>query len=202
MNGILIFGDSITAGRGVAKDKTWVGRLVRVFDKKDKDNFIIYNLGIPGESTAELLKRFKIECQSRTRRQCPDDSFIVIINIGLNDSKYINGNPKTPICTFRKNINKLIDIARRYTQKIIFIELMPVVDKKTPLLFSNKIIGIYNNFIREICNKKTILFLDTFKYLQRNRKKLFCEDGIHLNRIGHQKVFEIIMKYLELKNMF
>lgn len=202
MNGILIFGDSITAGRGVAKEKSWTGRLSRVFDKKDKDNFIVYNLGIPGESTAELLKRFEIECQSRTYRQCPDDSFIVVINIGLNDSKYINSsnNPKTPKDIFRKNISKLINAARRYTKKVIFVGLTPVNEKKTAPLgnvyFLNKRVEIYNNVIKDCCNKHDILFINLFKYwFGQSYKRFLSDDGLHPNEVGHRKIFEKIIKY-------
>jgi len=202
MNGILIFGDSITAGRGVEKGKSWVGRLCRVFDEKNKYNFIVYNLGVPGESTVELLERFKVECQSRTRRQCIDDSFIVVLNIGLNDSKCLNSfdNPKTPTDVFRKNINKLISIAKQYTKKTIFVGLIPIDEEKTVpasnVYLNNKRVEIYNRIIEECCNQRNILFLNLFKdWLKQNYKIFLSDDGLHPNELGHQKIFEKVIKY-------
>ncbi|MDD2732289.1 MAG: GDSL-type esterase/lipase family protein [Candidatus Pacebacteria bacterium] len=203
MNGILIFGDSITSGRGITKNKCWVGRISKMYDEKDKNNYIVYNLGIPGESTTELIRRFRRECQPRLHRQHPDDSFILIINIGLNDSKHINSSklPKTSIYTFEKNINKLIDTGKQLTKKIFFVGLTPINEKKAILAtgnyFLNKNIETYNRVIYKCCKKKNIHFVDLFNnWFNQNYQKFLNNDGLHLNEIGHQNIFKKVIKYL------
>lgn len=204
MYSILIFGDSITAGRCAEKNKIWVSRLVQFFDKKDKDSIIVYNLGVAGESSKELLKRFDIESRARTIRKSPDDTFLIIIAIGINDSKGINSpdNFNTPKQIFYKNIQKLIKIAKNYTDKLIFVGPTPVDENKTILFddvyFLNKNIKKYNKDIKIICKNKKVTFVDILKdWSNKNYRNFLTADGVHSNELGHKKIFEKIIPLIK-----
>ena len=116
MKAILCFGDSITFGYGESPKKGWCGRLKDYFETKEYHNGI-YNLGVPGHTSTDLLKRFDSEAQGRVRLHKPS-KYIILIAIGTNDCKFDgnleNNNPRTTNDQFRKNIEELIAKAKSY----------------------------------------------------------------------------------------
>jgi len=199
MYNILIFGDSISAGRKVDKIKSWPSLLAQFFDTKDKDFTLVHNLSIPGESTSEVIKRFPIEAEARCKKNYPDDRSSIIFAMGLNDTKCINSkdNPVTKLEDFRNNIALLFDGASKYTNHIIFVGLTLVDEQKTApidnVYFLNDKIKTYNETINEECRKGNITFLNNIQeWLGVDYLNLLSDDGIHLNEKGHQKIFEKI----------
>jgi len=64
---ILVFGDSITWGTADFEHGGWVTRL---FIELGRDFEIdVYNLGVSGDKTPDLLERFESESKSRRRRR-------------------------------------------------------------------------------------------------------------------------------------
>lgn len=207
MMNILIFGDSIVAGRGVAKSKSWVSLLCQYFDRQDNSNFLIYNLGIPGESTQEILKRTKAESRARNLHRSPADKTLIFFAVGLNDSKGL-GSPQnfnTPLDVFNKNLKELIKIAKIFTLAPLFIGPTPVDEKKTAPIdgytfFLNQNIKLLNDTIKRICNEEQLIFVEIFKEWSKENYKMFLfEDGVHLNVLGHQQIFQKVLPILKSK---
>lgn len=57
-----VWGDSITYGAGDSKALGWVGRLRKSYDKDSEVN--VYNFGVCGDTTNDLLRRFDGEAAS------------------------------------------------------------------------------------------------------------------------------------------
>ncbi len=200
MYGVLIFGDSIVAGKGTTKEKSWPSMLAKNFDIINKYDCTVYNLGIPGQSTNELIKRFKTECEVRIKKHSLSDGFAIVVAIGINDSKTIGPPNKfgTSQQKFSHNIYLLIKIAKRYCKKIFFIGLNPVDETKIKTNFYNRNIKIYNDIIKNNCKENDVVFIDFFTdWLAYNYKDFLADDGIHLNELGHKKVFEKIAPALQ-----
>lgn len=199
MYNILIFGDSIAAGRRVEKVKSWPCLLAQFIDIKDKDLTFVHNLSIPGESTDGVIKRFSVEAGSRCKRVYPNDHASIVFAIGINDTKCVNSrnNPVRRLEDFKKNIISLIESASKYTDHVIFVGLTLVDERKTApidnVYFLNENIKKYNKTIKEVCKKRDILFLDiSEEWSSFNYLNLLSDDGIHPNEKGHQKIFEKI----------
>jgi lysophospholipase L1-like esterase len=201
MFGILAFGDSIVFGRGNNIDRGWVGRLRRYFEAKDYYNGV-YNLGIPGNNSTDLLNRFETECTARIKKNYPEDRFIILIGIGINDSKFVDtkDNPETEPAKFKENILKLIELSKKYTDEVIFIGLTPVDESLTDpyetTFFFNERIKQFNDTVSECCKDKGTLFLDMFSELQKLDYTKLLDDGLHLNAAGYDKMYEIIKDFL------
>ena len=195
MFAITIFGDSIVFGRGNAKDGGWVGRLKKEFEVKDYYN-VVYNLGIPGDTSTNLLKRFDPECKPRIKFHRKGDRHILIIGIGINDSRLINNLPETNPKKFAENIQKLIQKAKKLTKEIVLIGLTPVNDEIARdyegTFFSNERVKQYNDIIKSNCKKSDVLFIDVFKKIDQK----YLDDGLHPNSKGYQKMYEIIKKLI------
>ncbi len=203
MNNILIFGDSIAAGRGVKKEKSWPFLLAQYFDKKDKNSNLVYNLGIPGESTNEIIERFSVETQARFKKETANRSYIIFAT-GINDSKCIGSkdNPITDTKKLKKNIGLLIDNARKYTENIFFIGPTLVDEKKTVPIgtnyFLNEKILKYSDIIESVCSKNNISFTGIgSSWKQKKYIKFLAEDGIHPNPLGHKFIYEKIVNTIE-----
>jgi len=196
---ICIFGDSITMGAWDLEKGGWANRLRLFIDTEQlsgriKDYFTTYNLGVDGDTTDGLLKRFKVEAEFR-------NPSVIIFAIGSNDSVFDKAKNKflVPLDEFDKNIKQLIEEAKNISQTVIFLGAGIVDEKKTmPLAWAsdfyqeNKNILSYNQKIKEIAEIKGVLYLDIFDSL--SEKDL--EDGVHPNPGGHEKIFSQVKGFL------
>lgn len=206
MSQILIFGDSITYGAWDLEGG-WAARLRKYVDQKgeaDLDYYnLVYNLGVPGNNSTDLLKRFEFEVQQRIKEE---DETIIIFLIGTNDSQLFKGKFRTEPKQFEKNLQQLFVLAQKYSQKVIFVGLFPVDESRTAPIawnkekfYKNEYIKIYNGIIKDFCKQNKIVFIEMFeKFIEEDYKALF-DDGIHPAAEGHRQMFEIIKNEL-IKN--
>lgn len=186
---ICIFGDSITWGACDYEKGGWVERLKTDFIKNyDID---VYNFGVAGNTTLDLLARFETEVKIMK----PE---VVVFAIGINDSKYVNDSKTSEVnlTDFEKNILDLISKARKITDKLAFVGLTPVDETQTMprthrdkiKFYENNIIQNYNSIIETICHKEKIQFVNLFSLLKASD----LEDGLHPNSNGHLIIFNQI----------
>lgn len=205
---ILCFGDSITYGNWDPRGG-WVGRLREYLDAKSLENYtgadlystyytLTYNLGIPGETSTILAERFEDELAVRYN---PDELNIILIAIGINDSRFYKsaGQHETNIEDFRQNIWDLEEIAKKYTNDVAFIGLTPVDEARTDPLFweddavyKNEYIEKYDAVIKDFCESRKVPFVDVFSAMKNLEVAKLMEDGIHPNQEGYKVLEEII----------
>ena len=191
---INIFGDSITWG---ASDEMggWANRLRNYLAEKSEDYSEVYNLGISGDNTVGLLKRFAIENEVRN----PDT---IIIAIGNNDSQYIQSkdNPRVALEKFESNLVEIVGQAKKFTKEIILVGITKVDEVKVAptkwddtKYYDNENIALCNAKIKKICAKNNLLFIE----MQDLLKDEDLEDGLHPNSKGHEKMFLRVKDFLE-----
>lgn len=191
---ICIFGDSITWGAFLPFRGAWAN-LLRNYLESLNDKIALYDLGIDRNTSTDLLRRFDEEAKER-------NADLIIFAIGINDSAYrkINSSPITTPQLFKKNINELINKARKFTKNIIFVGLVKGDDSKTiPLArsttgkcYDKENTKKYNEIIKKICESEGISFIDLFNLLNDED----FDDGLHPNLGGHQKMFEAVRRIL------
>ncbi len=204
---ILVFGDSIVYGAwDRSREGGWVQKLRKFLDEKhltDPDfDYPVYNLGVSGNIVEELLGRFEFETKQRLEE---GEETIIIFQIGINDSQFVisQNNLRTSPKKFKESIQKLINIAKNFTSKIIFVGLTPVNETKTtPIpwnpdkIYKNENIRRNDDVIKSVCEKNNIHFIEIFdKWIKSDYKNLL-EDGLHPNSEGHKKIFETIKDFL------
>jgi len=59
----------------------------------------------------------RVECESRLKKNRPGDGIMVVVAIGINDSRFIDSEPETKIEQFTENIVEIRDVALEYGQK-------------------------------------------------------------------------------------
>ena len=203
MSRILIFGDSTAYGRW-DKRGGWAERLRSLYMEKNIINidpyWEVYNFGVDGDCSKDLLERLEFEIKQRITEG--EGEIIIVFAIGLNDSQIGRIGIGTEL--FKSNIEKLCNIASKYSSKIIFIGLNSVDELKTNpmpwddenMFYTNEKIEKYNNIIKSICQENNIHFIDMFNEFNKLNYKKLLEDGLHPNSEGHQKMFEIVKDFL------
>lgn len=178
----------------------WVNRIASYIRK---ENDVIYNCGVSGDTTADLLKRFNTECEARAKEAIEyKEQFVLVFSIGLNDSYLLDGKPKITEKQFETNLNKLIATAKSYTKKIFFIEISPVNELETSPIRDNKHVAYrnsrivkYNEILDRVCKKNNLKIIPVYNTLRKGRNGVLY-DGLHLNSKGHKIMADAVKKAL------
>lgn len=105
---ILVYGDSLSAGYGVANGKTWVDLLITRL-KQDGYDYRVVNASISGETSYGGLTRI----QSALDTHKPQ---VLILGLGGND-----GLRALPVKTIRQNLERIIQAAQQRGVKVLLL---------------------------------------------------------------------------------
>ncbi len=208
---IFAFGPSTTYGASDLEGG-WVQRLRRYLDEKQLADpnlyYVVYNLGVSGNTSTDILKRFVFETEQRIKLKDEQDEIIFLISVGVNDSIVNNRTKKhqVPLGTYAKNITQLIQQASKYTSpsKIFFIGDKPVDESKVDPIpwrddysYLSAAVETYDTTCAAICKQKNISFLDVYTPFkqQRNYQKLLL-DGVHPTTEGYAFIFALLKDFL------
>lgn len=176
----VIFGDSIGCGEG-APEKGWAKLL--------GDQYPVKNSSIDGSTTANYVKNFP---QDITKNST------LIIALGVNDSVRIS------LKEFQENLIQLIKLAKKYTQKIIFVGPAPVDQSKTDpapwapeLSYQTNLVKQYNTAMKQLAEQENLTFVDLFNDLPPEYIQTLV-DGLHPNAAGHKMIYDVVKYSLML----
>jgi lysophospholipase L1-like esterase len=204
---ILFFGDSVVDGRWDSQGG-WVERLKREYNQlylrtKDYKNNChqVINLGIGGDTSSKLLRRIKNESEARFSASWP---FVFVIGIGANDSRFVNDldTEEVPKEDFEKNLEKIIAVAKEYTNKILFVGLSTIAENQIQfknLYYQAQRIKEYDDIISKVAKKHGIIKVEVLKeFGSRNKSELLFDDKLHPNDAGHELIANTVKPQLEV----
>lgn len=185
-----IFGDSVTQAAYIKN--SWADLLRQYLEEKYNDQFInVFNLGIGGNTSDDIIKRFKTESEARM----PTD---IIFAFGVNDSGYFRtlDKPIVPEERFIKNIESLINEAKTFSKNITFIGLTlgddsllkPFPESSQGKSYDLNRVKGYDKTLCEMTNKNLCKFVSIIDALEFDD----FLDGLHPNDKGHRKMFDVI----------
>lgn len=209
MTRILIFGDSVAHG-AYEEGGGWVERLRNFFYERwnkgiDSSFYSVYNLGVSGNTSEDLISRLEFETNQRSKCREANEELILIIEIGKNDSAFSESKNNFWVLAekFRENIKKLIETARGFSLNIVFVGLSPLDDLKSnpasfdeDLYYKKENAKKYNEILKSICQENRVHFINIFEKFMNTDYKNLLLDGVHPNSKGHQKIFEIVKEFL------
>ncbi|MCK5490817.1 MAG: hypothetical protein KAI67_03165 [Candidatus Pacebacteria bacterium] len=213
---ILVFGDSIVFGNW-DEQGGWANRLKSFYIKESLNNsdyyYMVYNIGVSGDTSKDLLKRFEYEVQHRIweREDTGEkEEIIIIISIGKNDAAFVKSRNSfnTSLNDFTENLKQLLIIAKKYSVKIVFVGPTLIDETRTTptgwdsnIEYRNRDVEKNNKAIKLVCKEKNIYFINMFEEFKRLDYKKLLKDGVHPNSAGHKKIFEIVRDYLLKKGV-
>lgn len=192
-NKILVFGDSITYGQRDLEMGGWVNRLkLALAHDSSIASCHVFNMGISGQSTTDILERIERECYGRVM---DDANNIIVLAAGINDSQLLDGEIVCDETGFRDNVTGLIERARTFTDKVIYLGLTSVDDKRTdPIawdkgrVWKNELVERYDAIISEVCSRMGVRYVYVFDQID----PACNEDGLHPSADGHIILAEIM----------
>ena len=188
---ILIFGDSITWGRGLPTRVGWAN-LLRNSLEDINPKIHLYDLGIDGNTTQDLLGRIEVEALARK----PD---VIIWAIGVNDAayRYSEDKPLVDKSTFNSNLHQLVTFGEKYVSKQLFVGItmgddtltQPLPDSTTGKCYKKSRVLDYNDLIRIVCSEANIGFINISDALSDAN----FYDGLHPNIAGHEIIYQAVL---------
>ena len=197
---ICFLGDAFTVGAGDETALGWVGRVARAVWERNHD-VTIYNLGIRGESTRALLRRWRGECAMRLPHGV---SGRLVFMFGGNDAKEVVGQGiEVPLAESVANARTIIAEASAWLPTL-WISLVPMSDTKPyPRLlprapeyrFDNQRQAEYTQHYAAIARELAVPFLDVHTPLLHDRQwqqLTQAGDGSNPNAQGYARLATLI----------
>ncbi len=175
---ILCFGNSLTAGYGLAKEEAWPMLIQDKISKSDL-NYKVIQSGLSGETSAGGLSRIKWVLKD------PVDIFI--LELGPND-----GLRGLPLSQTQKNLQQIIDYVKMKNPEVkIVLAGMRVPPNMGPE-YSNEFQALF----KKLALKNNATLIPFFLEGVAGNKDLNLNDGIHPNKEGQKVVANTVWKYL------
>ncbi|MDO8591584.1 MAG: GDSL-type esterase/lipase family protein [bacterium] len=205
---VLIFGDSITQGFWDTEGG-WVTRLRKHYDEMQAKTGKFYtkpevfNLGISGDITKDVLNRLDVETKAR---KWPGEKLSFIFSMGANDTVYRGEEFESTPKKYRQELEQICRIASQYSDWILFLGLTPVVDERvqpmkwssTGKCYSNDRIWEFEKELRDFCAENHVAHLPLFEILKEKQATTeLMPDGAHPNNEGHELIFKLVQPALD-----
>ena len=196
---VLVFGDSITQGFWDL-DGGWVARLRRTYDKQmidgvNDDPPTLFNLGVSGDSSDDIVARFDSEAKARKN----SENLAIVFAVGVNDSRTKADTEFSNTERYQDNLNQLWLSAKQLTDKLLFVGLTPCVESRTTPVrwgdtgYTNDRIQAFDKTLKDFCEQNNLAFVEVFETFQTKQQTTeLLPDGLHPNKAGHQLIADIV----------
>ncbi len=201
MRRVFCFGDSITFGERDSSHGGWVSRInQRFFEQIGEEQTLstaAYNLGVGGETTDGLKRRFEFELRSRCHRNMTS---VVVLQYGLNDMVIHKGKNRVPVPYFKDNLGECLKLANQLNIKAGLISILPFERKLDGVencfghLRFFKDIAVYNNALVELARDVGASIIEVAPGFVQSEH--LSEDGIHPNSAGHDEIYRNVFGWL------
>lgn len=174
---ILAFGDSLTAGFGVAEKESYPSRLREILKRRGHPHQVI-NAGVSGDTTAGGLRRIGWLLQ-----QNPE---IVILELGANDG--LRGLPLSEMYT---NLERIIRICQDAGAKVLLTGM------KIPPNYGEQYTREFEETFHHLAKRYQLNFVPFFLEGVAAKREYTQADGLHPLGPGYQVVAETVWRALE-----
>ena len=169
---ILLFGDSLSAGYGIARDDSWVNLLQQEL-KKNHPQFDVINASISGETTSGGLRRIGKALQQHMPA-------VVIIELGAND-----GLRGTSIKETEKNLSAIIAQSRKVNAKVLLIGI------RIPPNYGQGYTRQFSSLYPRLAKKYNIALVPFL--LEGIKPEQFQADNLHPNAAGQPRILQNVL---------
>lgn len=174
---ILFIGDSLTAGYGVDKDKSYVALIEK--DLKGKGmNVKVLNGSVSGSTTSSGIKRLRWFLKAKPE--------ILVLALGAND-----GLRGVKLETSKKNLDDIIEFAKKNDIDVALAGMM------LPPNYGPDYTKKFKQMYLDLVKKHKVVHIPFLLEGVAAERELNQADGIHPNEKGHLIMKDTVLKYLE-----
>jgi acyl-CoA thioesterase-1 len=175
---IVVVGDSLSSGYGMAAEQSWVAMLEDRL-RSEGYGYRVVNASIAGDTSAGGLARLP-------RLLEVHDPDLVVIELGGND-----GLRGQPVATLRDNLASMIEKSRQSGARVLLagIQIPPNYGPS----YTSSLAAVYP----ELADRFDVPLIDFLLADVALNRELMQADGIHPNAAGQKVVFENVWRVLE-----
>jgi acyl-CoA thioesterase-1 len=174
---ILAFGDSLTAGPGVARGTEYPEVLQQILDKRGY-RYRVVNAGISGDTSSGGIARLQTALALKPT--------IVILELGAND-----GLRGLPVEDTRANLEEMI-VAFQRTGATVVLAGMTL-----PRNYGADYVSSFEKIFTDLAKQYELPLIPFFLEGVAGDPKLTLPDFLHPNEAGYEVVAEIVLRTLE-----
>lgn len=172
---ILVFGDSLSAGYGIARDDSWVSLLQQEL-RNDHLQFVVVNASISGETTSGGLRRIGKALQQHTPA-------VVVIELGAND-----GLRGTSLKETETNLNAIIAQSLKAKAKVLLVGI------RIPPNYGQDYTRQFSSLYPKLAKKHGAALVPFM--LEGIKPEQFQPDNLHPNAAGQPLILHNILPAL------
>ena len=166
--GIVFVGDSLVAGLGDPKGQGWVSRVVGRTHSADLE-VTAYNLGVRGDTTADVLARWKSECAPRWDGRAEKR---LVTSVGGNDAA-----SGVTLARHRLNLANILDDATSAGIGTFVASPTPTDDEEM-----NAKLDVLVEAQADVCARRAVPFVDCFRPLLGHEQ---WQSDLAASRVAH-----------------
>ncbi|HEX7034545.1 MAG TPA: arylesterase [Pseudomonadales bacterium] len=174
---ILVLGDSISAGYGIQRERSWVEQLGVRLDVEGS-GWRVINASVSGETTAGGLARLP----DALERHQPD---VVIIELGGND-----GLRGYPIASIRDNLSRMVALARDAGCRVLLVGM------QIPPNYGPRYTRAFVEVFAEVAEEHDVPLVPFLLEDVALRPGLMQADGIHPTAEAQEMLLDTVWPHL------
>ncbi|HEY8615462.1 GDSL-type esterase/lipase family protein [Phenylobacterium sp.] len=177
---LLAFGDSFVLGQGDPDHLGWIGRAVRA-----RPEVTLYNLGIRGETSVEVARRWRAEAAPRLRA----GESGILFSFGANDCQLEGGAPRVPTAETLLAARQALTEARQLAP-ILMVGPPPMPDPGVAARLET-----LNEHLKTLGGRIQAPFIDVFRPLFADglwNREAEMLDGAHPGAGGYQRMADLV----------
>ena len=168
---ILILGDSISAGYGLAQGEGWVALLEQRI-QRDKLDYRVVNASISGETTLGGLNRISAALKEH-------QPAVVIVALGANDG--LRGNPLEDT---RRNLIAIVQACRKAGARVV------IAGMRIPPNYGRVYARRFEGLFAEVARQQNVSLVPFMLKGFAEDRKLFQADGIHPAAAAQSRILD------------
>lgn len=182
---VAFVGDSFVNGYGDPEHRGWVGRVCARARGRGHD-VTGYNLGIRGDTSADIAKRWEAEVRARL---VDGDGALIVLSFGVNDCVERDGRARVAPAETIAHAGAILDAAFLLAP-VLFVGPPPVADDA-----ANGRIESLGAALAAVCADRAVPFLETFAPLRRSAAwmgEVAAGDGAHPGAGGYADMAALV----------
>jgi acyl-CoA thioesterase-1 len=174
---VVVLGDSLTAGPGLAREETYPA-LLQEQARSERLPHRFVNAGVSGDTSGDALRRLDAALVPETR--------VLVVALGAND-----GLQGVPVETMRQNLRQIIERARARDIRVLLCGMESLPNRGLEYVLR------FHNVFPELAAEYGIPLMP---FLLRNvlgRQDLNLPDGLHPNAAGMRVIANEMWPWME-----
>jgi len=185
---LFFIGDSFINGTGDPEALGWVGRVCAALQTAGTE-LTFYNLGIRGDTTTLIARRWQAEVQCRL---APDSQAAFVFSFGANDINFLDGQQRVEGAKSLENAQAILATAQAMGP-VLMLGSPPVADDPA----ANQRLASLCDAIESLCQRQNIPYISTWEAMSATpvwKEEAIANDGAHPRAAGYQALATLVQR--------